>query len=133
MKATYIDIDGSRGAEFNREKLDCTVHAIAIAAQMPYSAAHRELELAGRKPRKGFSTAKFIEFKQNRIANYAVLNVPLFAIRPTWDNVKHLTREGRYLVRVTGHVFAVIDGVIHDGVPSGGRCRVKGIFKLEAL
>src|SRR5216684_4002870 len=128
MKHQAFDVDGTRG-EYKNEKHDCTVFAISIAAQMPYGAAHRELELAGRKARKGFPTRQFISFKQNRIANYRVSEVPLFAIRPTLARVRHLTQSGRYIVTITRHAFAVIDGIVHDSYPSGGRARVKAIYK----
>ena len=56
-----------------------------------------------------------------------------FEDNPTWARVKHLCRDGRYLVRVTRHVFTVVDGVAYDPDLTGPRCRVKGILKLEAL
>jgi hypothetical protein len=40
-------------------------------------------------------------------------------------------RQGRYLVVVTGHAFAVIDGVIHDQGHNGARKRVLGIWQFE--
>ena len=47
--STYRPIDAGtqRGAEFAHEHMDCTVHATAIAAQIPYFEAHELLARFG--------------------------------------------------------------------------------------
>ena len=39
---------------------------------------------------------------------------------------------GKYLVRINGHAFAVIDGGIHDLFPVGPRSRVKQAWRVAA-
>ena len=132
MKHQTIDVDGTRGVDYAGERNDCTVFAIATASGMPYGAAHRELEVFGRRRGKGVSTLSFFEFKGWRIANYEVVDVPMFAYKPTWASVRYLTVKGRYLIRVKAHVFAVVNGVIYDTSANSGNLRVRSIHKLEA-
>jgi hypothetical protein len=104
---------------------------------MPYGAAHEELKRAGRRDGHGFSTRQFIAYKQNRIANYAVIDMTddlcMNSTLPTLVQALRMFRSGRYLFRTTRHIFAVIDGVIHDTYPDGARRRVSAVWKLEAL
>lgn len=36
--------------------------------------------------------------------------------------------KGRFVVRKSGHVFAVIDGKQFDAIPNGMRCRLTGVY-----
>jgi len=106
---THVYNDGNnRNERYKNEANDCTVIAYSIAANIPYANAHAELFLAGRKFRRGFQ-------------------FPLFAATKDWKRfprpgmevdkyVQYIAYSGRWIIQVRGHVFAVVDGVIHDTI-----------------
>ena len=55
MESTpHLQTDGGRSESGLTEQKDCTVRAFAIARNIPYAAAHRELAKLGRLPGRGF-------------------------------------------------------------------------------
>ena len=91
------------------EKNDCTVRAYAKAAGITYLEAHAELAAAGRKHGQGFRVWTFYEKKgflwyprpHRRVDNFVL-------------NIAH---TGSWIVLIRRHVFAVVDGAIHDSNP----------------
>ena len=146
---TYRPIDAGtqRGAEFAHEHMDCTVHATAIAAQIPYFEAHQLLARFGRRPRRGVSYRDFIAWATSPtgysitgnkvmmgpkgvIGAYRVQRVNLDK-RVTLGQFLKDFPNGRFVVRKSGHVFAVIDGKQFDASPNGLRCRLTGVYHFE--
>ena len=108
--------DGGRLSTHPNERLDCVVRGFAIAAGIPYPEAHAMFKAAGRRDRcrtrntilnklmNGFIKTGINGFKVSRAGDCGI-------------TVKRYITEhsqGRYLLGRRGHVFAVIDGVIHD-------------------
>lgn len=141
---TFKQTDAGRhDAGFDHElssDMDCTVRATAIAAQLPYGAAHRTLALAGRIPGRPISYGAVIQHYAGRIANYAI--TPNYL----WRNGSSITlaaflrqnSRGRFVLRIgisrkIHHVFAVIDGIVHDTSIISGRCRVLCAWEFRAL
>lgn len=129
--------DGGLAETGLQEKLDCCVRAVAVAAEIPYYDAHAMMKAAGRRDRcrmKGFADLLNATPKIGRyyvVALNSYYTIPLMKIR----EFVALQKPGRYIVRVNGHVFAVIDGVVYDkflGVPRSGK-RILNVWKLEAL
>lgn len=89
------------------DSADCTVRGFAAAAGISYEDAHAIASDAGREPRRRFSMAKVISVAKRRG----------FTIRKLRFRVRTLARfmreypRGRYYVGITGHAFAVVDGV----------------------
>ena len=146
---TYRPIDAGtqRGAEFAHEHMDCTVHATAIAAQIPYFEAHELLARFGRRPRRGVKYRDFIAWAtsptgysitgnkvmmgpRGMIGAYRVQRVNLDK-RVTLGQFLKDFPNGRFVVRKRGHVFAVIDGKQFDASPNGLRCRLTGVYHFE--
>lgn len=114
---------GRSASKRPKQKNDCTVRALAIACRLAYDVAYEYLAGEGRKCTQGFHLQKLL----NKIAA-GKLAVPLLASNVTkipFPAVKgerrmtppefcRLYPRGRYIVRKAGHVFAVIDGVLHD-------------------
>lgn len=125
-----IDADMQRGPDYIGERKDCTVHATAIAAQIPYFEAHALLARFGRKPRKGISYASFVtmlKVQHITIGEYRVERVTLD--RPvTLSQFLRDFPKGRFVVRRLGHVFAVIDGQQFDTMPNGMRVKLTDIY-----
>ena len=138
---TYRPIDAGtqRGAEFAHEHMDCTVHATAIAAQIPYFEAHELLARFGRRPRHGVKYRAFIAWATSPtgcsitgnprgvIGAYRVQRVNLDKSVTLGQFLKDFP-NGRFVVRKRGHVFAVIDGKQFDASPNGLLCRLTDVY-----
>jgi hypothetical protein len=132
----FIKSDGGLAATGLNEQADCTVRSVAIAAEIPYMAAHTMMKLLGRKYRCASRRGVIEQFfsTKPRLGRYTI--APQYLVpTPTTTVGKFLERRasGRFIVRVRGHVFAVVDGVVHDSYFCGRRKRVTNIRKLEAL
>jgi hypothetical protein len=130
----YVYDDGGRAAAgYTGDAGDCVVRAIAIAAEVPYEevyqamwAGSRSLKLLrerGKSPRTGVS----------RKVYDAYLKAHGWTWTPTMEIGQgcrvHLRAKelppGRIIARLSRHLCAVIDGVVHDtSDPSrdGTRC-----------
>ena len=120
-----VDAKTIREAAGVKECSDCTVRATAAAFGIPYTDAHQKLAAVGRKNRHGVQFKKIykqlgLQFHQRWYKGCPVEKV-LRTLPPT----------GRFVVRVTRHVFAVVDGkVIDDSVPNP-RQRVKEVYAVQ--
>src|ERR1043165_6455934 len=97
---TYTD-SGREGAGFSGERADCTVRALAACLGIPYAEAHARLKAQGRKDRCRFT------FRLHSEALGFELVPELSGKR-----LSHVLAEipsGRFLVRVSKHIFAVVD------------------------
>jgi hypothetical protein len=141
----FIFDDGGRAeAGYRGSAGDCVVRAIAIATGKPYSEVYDDLwELnrvrrqtkrapKSRSPRNGGTTTRTI---RSYLESLGWTWVPTMTIGS--GTTTHLTPDelpgGRIIARVSKHLCAVIDGVIHDTHdPSrdGTRC-VYGYYHKE--
>lgn len=115
---------------FPNENNDCTVKALAIAAEISYSKAHAILKNRGRKNRQGFKTEIVIEELLGM--GKAVKEVTQLIVGSI-KTVRAFQERGfkdKYLIRVEGHVLCSKDGQIHDW--TNGRChRIKNVWRVE--
>ena len=135
----------SRGVErIEGEANDCTVRALANAAAMPYKLAHKVLRKAGRQPRTGVKSsnwhpaylrmgfrlvsihgstqgARFLSLMTNQAAEPGL----------TLINALPRLQQGRYVVKIRGHVLAVVDGKVLDYGYNSAGSRVQAIYKLD--
>jgi len=104
---------GRNAAGLRGEQKDCTVRAFAVARNVPYIEAHKALHELGRRLGRGFKFRIVAEKRPDLFTRQQ------FA-KGNRKRVKTLLRDhkfpGRYVFRITGHVFAVVDGIIHDNV-----------------
>ena len=109
------------------EKRDCSVVALSIAAGIPYDVAHGICKAAGRQNREGMYFMEWCR-TQATICGYkvTVVNVP----RITLAQVIRDFPKGRLICRKKNHVFAVIDGVVHD-YGTGTRSRIYQVIAFE--
>ena len=136
--------DGGRAAAGYRGLTgDCVVRAIAIAGRLPYQQVYDEInQLALReRPRKGRkrSSARTGVFKptiRRWMDNHGWVWTPTMTIG-SGTTVHLRTAElpsGRIVVQVSGHLAAVVDGVLRDTVDcsrEGTRC-VYGYWTVPA-
>jgi hypothetical protein len=135
----------STGAQrYDNESNDCTVRALANVLGAPYKLAHRIMAAAGRKQNHGM---RFDDWhpvytrlglrlvslhgttKGARYASYKL------GIRPaagtTLANLLPSLQKGRYLLKYSGHVFAVIDGKVLDYGDNPAGTRIQAVYKLD--
>lgn len=143
MKVILTD-GGRRAAGFKGYTGDCVTRAIAIATGKPYLEVYNDLNAlcadvtpTARRPSKGSARTGV-----HRVAYEAYLKSLGWRWVPTMSigsgcKVHMRTRElpkGRIIVRLSRHLAAVIDGVVHDQhdcTRGGTRC-VYGYFTKEA-
>lgn len=117
------ETDSGRSSLYSYEKNDCTVRAYALAKGIDYHAAHARLALAGRQDRKGFACMRFYNLEFGKAYPRMGITVKTF--------VQTATR-GTYIIRISRHVFTVIDGVIHDIYPESNlNRRILNIWKVK--
>ncbi len=133
----FVEDDGGRAAAgFRGEAGDCVVRAIAIACDEDYRVVYDELASAMREqPRK----ARGKMTPRNGVPMpviHAYLAGRGWAWTPTMrvgqGCTTHLRADelpsGRLIVRVTKHVAAVIDGVVHDTHDGGSRGGTRCVY-----
>lgn len=115
----WVYDDGGRAAAgYKGEAGDCVVRAIAIAAQQPYSDMYTRL--AGLMTEHGYprSARNGVDPKLYG-AVLAELGFEWTATMPIGSGCQvHLRPDelpaGRLVVRLSRHIAAVVDGVVHD-------------------
>ena len=128
--------------EFN----DCTVVALSVALEIPYSVAHRMLADQGRQERKRFRLVSWLEnearagrtlcgykptvVKCGKIQSAYTSQFPWSGYTyPTLARVRRDFPKGRFIVRKKRHVFAMTDGEVHDNI--GPRTRITNLVLFE--
>ena len=142
----YIKADFRGATSGGLETNDCTVRALANAAAMPYTDAHVLLNKHGRKNRCG------AQFNTMHKA-YNEANFSLHSVHGTTNQAKYVARitstkaqegitlgkllpkltKGSFIVNVTGHAIAVVDGKVLDTFASPAGKRVIAVFKRNEL
>ena len=133
----YIYNDGGRSeAGYKNSDSDCAVRAIAIATGKTYKEVHKELTEINKFKNQKYVSARYGNTTMDTIRNYMrYLGWKWTATMGIGSGCKiHLKKEelpsGRIICRVSKHITAVIDGVVHDVYNSsrnGTRC-VYGYF-----
>jgi hypothetical protein len=122
QRFSRVDPFALRPAEFAGERADCSVRALAIAAAISYSEAHRAFTVAGRKRGEGtFIGHTAVAHHFYRGQHEPALGPGLAAHQrryPTLAAWVLAHPKGRWVVHVRQHAFAVVDGVVHDTAPA---------------
>jgi len=125
-----------------KESCDCVVRSMANASGMPYDEAHAIAKKYGRKNRKGATI--FTMIAAYKEAGFKVRSTHgTSAISSYTSRVTGAGREsgvtlgkllptlskGKYIVNVTGHALAVVDGKIIDTFDNSAKKRVHVVFE----
>lgn len=137
METTYVYDDGGRSLSgFKGSASDCVTRSIAIATGKAYKEVYDDLNVLAKNEKK-----KRISSSRNGVHRVTYQKY-LESLGWEWVSTMkvgsgcttHLTREelpsGRIIARLSKHLVAVVDGVIHDTFDSardGRRC-VYGYF-----
>ena len=128
-----IITDGGKPANLNENNYDCTVRALAIAGGIDYEVAYIIAEDAGRMPAKSYPWAQVVREWMNQGFGTYDWNIGNGTVASFIRN----NPRGRFVLRVytygakSGHVFAVIDGVIYDNSPVSTRQEVRSFYALK--
>jgi hypothetical protein len=140
--STIAPISIGKTSPSAREKDDCSVRALANAADIDYEDAHYCLKEHGRI----FGEGVFFETYHRA---YLSAGFELFGVYGTTNSakyIKHKTKvqskpglvlsnllptiqDGAYIVMVSGHALAVIDGEIIDTERNKANKRVVAVYK----
>ena len=124
-----------RPPEFAFEHNDCTVRAYAIASGLPYAEAHSAMRSAGRKDRKMFTFDKISDVDA-RIQSRSIFRDGSQTPGKRYTVAQWLRNHpiGRYVIRISGHVIPVIDGIAYDLSPvTGIPYRLKSKSRVRAM
>jgi hypothetical protein len=117
------------GSFTKRERLDCTVRALAIATGMTYAQAHSLCERRGRRYGCRFHTDKLV-------GTGVFDGAPVKRHGTVMSFLKKFP-VGRFYVSTRRHAFAVIDGRIWDTYfdpeKSIGKCRVEAAWRVKPV
>jgi len=132
------------GATNPTESKDCTVRALANAAGIPYEAAHKALQSKGREAGKGCHPRVWHEAYQSAGLSFVGIygkttTTRGFAYRYKVKAFKGISLGsllptlglGRFIVVITGHALAVIDGAIVDKGVNSSRKSVVAVYKCK--
>jgi hypothetical protein len=133
----------AKGESSERERNDCTVRALANATGMAYSEAHSLLSKHGRKFKCGaFFMVYHRAYLEAGLALQGIYGSTRRArIASSRANVtagagitigRMLPRlqQGRYVVLITGHALAVVDGRIIDAGGQRSGSHVFAVYKV---
>ena len=111
-----------------KDNNNCTICALSTSAGIPYNEAFEIGKAAGRKTGRGFHTKKLVlTAKKKGISLRKMKHKPI-----TIQKFLERYPTGRYLVRRTGHAFAIIDGIIYDHLTNTPLQRIKDSWKVES-
>lgn len=142
MKFEYPIAAGKRSSSIKESK-DCTVRALANTSYLSYEESHSLMEMYGRKRNKGAQMKVFdrayISMGFELMGVYGTTaaakhyrhqkNIHDISKGLTLNNALKLLQEGSYIVLVSGHALAVVDGEVIDTFPSKSGTRVVAIYK----
>lgn len=139
----FIQDDGGRtAAGFKGRAGDCVARSIAIAAGLPYAEVYAALAKGTGTQRASKRTAKRSasaragintgrKWFKDYMASLGFRWVPTMAIGS--GCTVHLTADelpmGRLVVSVSGHMTAMVDGIIHDTYDPRRPDRVDGVLR----
>ena len=113
---TFVQNDGGREAAGFRGKTgDCAARAMAIALEIPYAEAYRELAQANKDSgrTKSVRNGTMKKVLDRVLAGHGWV----WHSAPKFDGRKARYTDlppGRYIARMARHYAAVIDGTLHD-------------------
>lgn len=122
---------------------DCVVRALQITADIPYTEAHLNLMLAGRRDGRGMHPEEFdpVYLRYGLIKTTLKRRQRLYVNRRSgtsyWKFVSPMTvasflrthRRGAFAVSTDGHIFAAIDGIVYDCAPFKPRAYVHAFYE----
>lgn len=105
----------------SRKRADCSVLALQFSAALSYEDAEARLAFLGRKPGCGAPNRFFDCLGYERREDLCCMTV---------GKALDSMQEGRFVVRIAKHFFAVVDGRIIDSQFTKVKSRVKMVYQV---
>jgi hypothetical protein len=128
-RAKWLQHDAGRSTSKRpKARNDCTVRAIAAVTGAPYDAAYEWIAAGGRKSGKRFKLKPFFAanvFLHDADWRFAWTPYPAVKGERRMNVIAFVATHprGRYVIQVSKHVIAVVDGVlIDDHLPRLNAC-----------
>ena len=105
LSVPFKHTDGGT-SQFN-EYNDCQIRATSLSTGLYYGVVHELARKAGRIRRQRFNTEQVLEM----VKGFE------FQSHDVCISIKEFVKEhpeGEFIARIPSHVFAIIDGVVHD-------------------
>ncbi len=106
------DDAGRANSKRPKQKNDCTVRALAIAKGWAYDFTYEELANRGRKCFQGFGIERYLadqawaeKLPFPAVKGQGRMNIGKFCAE---------FKQGIFICKIAKHVFAVVDGAVHD-------------------
>jgi hypothetical protein len=118
-----------QAGEYEHETNDCCVRALSLAANIPYSLAHKIAAKYGRKDRGGMYYRQYDQMLNDH--GFKRAKTPYYGLKLTVTQFCKLYPSGSFFVTKRGHAFHIRDGVVHDWTWStGARTRVLEAYQF---
>lgn len=130
LKTAFTAPDGRPATE----KKDCVVRAIAFALNITYAEAHAICKANGRRDGDGMFDYQWEPIlRKNGFVNELADGRKGWGARVVKTFVTRVATSGRWVLKVRGHAFAVVDGVPLDLVSAKGLAnrRVQAAWRLQ--
>ena len=111
------------------DRNSCTVNALSTATNMPWYEAQALLTKYGRQRNKGMAWYPLLKAYNETLKTEYVMFWSWE--KPTLAQFARNNPKGKFIVRVSGHVLVVEDGVQHDTFLNGARRRVLGYWPVK--
>ena len=118
------------------ERNDCTVKAVSVACQIPYSEAHLYLRSLGRQNGCGWYESdhwrgrRHISGYVDNLKKLGIEHEKVEVSSRTVSQVERELRTGHYMVKVRGHILALVNGKVEDWT-AGRRHQIKAVYKIN--
>lgn len=114
-KAEFTSTLTAPTERFGHERRDCVVRAIAFALKVDYAEAHAICKAHGRKDGHGMFSYQWEPIlKANGFVNELADGKKGWGARVVKTFLTRVATSGRWVIRVRGHAFAVVDGLPLD-------------------
>ena len=132
---TRIPFEFDDAGSPDSERANCTVCSLSIATRISYGTAYRHLQKYGRKPNEGcLPSITNAAYRNSVFGGYTIKMIYGPGRRKSrtlnWF-VRNNLLPDRCIVRISGHVFPVIHGVIRGFTHPGVAIKVRTIWEVS--
>ena len=124
---TYAEL-ANVGKKYYNDSQFCSVIAIASLCNMSFGRAYRKLKTQGRKKAKGVNMFQMMDVLSQRGFKAVPVDVSGFVRTAP----RKLDNNCNYMILVSGHVVAIVNGVVNDwtGLPNTKQKRIISAYKI---
>lgn len=124
---------GRSNSKRSKQKNDCTIRAASKVLELDYDIIYDSFTLNGRKCSKGFNLAYWICSSSIGRDRFSKISFPAIKGKSRMTIIEFCKQypEGKYICKVSKHVFAVINGTVFDTFEQRGNGCVYLAWKVK--